>query len=252
MTGQNTALLARIRIVLVETSHPGNIGGAARAMKTMGLNDLWLVNPKQFPSAEATVRASGADDVLRSANTVDSLEDALKGCAIVFGSTARPRHFDWRPFSPREAVGLGLDTLLSGGDIAIVFGRENSGLTNGELDLCHHAIHIPANELYSSLNLASAVQIVAYELRVQTLSNQNAGQPAIQDEAVEPVASHDELEGLYQHLEQALVRLGYLDPAIPGKLMSRLRKLFNRSILKRSELQILRGICAAIEKQSMK
>ena len=234
-------MLERIRIVLVETSHPGNIGAAARAMKNMGLSQLYLVKPAHFPNAEATSRASGADDVLAQATVCESLDDALAGCAHVVGASARLRSLPWPLVTPRVCAA---EALAQQGEIAIVFGRERSGLTNEELERCSQLVHIPCNPEFSSLNVASAVQLLSYELFIAA----GEGQEISQSGDSEPATS-DELEGYYQHLEQTLVEIDYLDPDKPRQLMRRLRRLYNRAGVEQTELNILRGILTATQKQ---
>ena len=241
----NGSALHRMRIVLVEPTHPGNIGATARAMKAMGLDRLCLVAPARFPSAEATARAAGADDVLHEARVVDSVDEALTGCGLVLGTTARTRRIEWPVIDVREgarrAVAQAVET-----PVAVLFGRERSGLTNAEIDRCHALIRIPAATRFSSLNVAAAVQIVAYEMR---LAAGGAGVvPA--DPAEAPPATADELEGFYRHLEATLVRIGYLDPAAPKLLMRRLRRLFSRAGPDRAEINILRGILTAATRAS--
>lgn len=244
-------LLKQIRIVLCQTSHPGNIGSAARAMKTMGLSRLYLVNPRKFPHAEAVAMASGANDVLESAQVCESLEQALQGCGLVLGMTARQRELSHQPQSPRR---MATDLLAVAADetVALVFGNETSGLSNEELIRCQRLVHIPANPEYSSLNLAAAVQLVAYELRVAALGD---GEELHQTPHPNPYrrikpATHDEIEGLYGHLEHTLINIGYLDPEQPRRLMSRLRRLFARAGLQQEEVNILRGILKAILKNN--
>lgn len=232
--------LANIRIVLVGTTHPGNIGGAARAMKTMGLSALHLVDPRQFPSAEATARASGADDLLARARVHASLDEAVADCGLVFGASARPRTIPWPVMDARETALRALAEAAQA-PVAVVFGREHSGLTNEELERCNYHIHIPANPEYSSLNLAAAVQVVAYELRVAAL------QGASVEAKEEPPATAEEVEGFYRHLEQTLVDIGFLDRDNPRQLMRRLRRLFGRVRLEATETNILRGILTAAQ-----
>ena len=235
-------MIANVRIVLVETTHPGNIGAAARAMKTMGLGDLALVNPGGFPSAEATARASGADDLLDRATVCDELGQALAGCRLVVGASARRRTVEWPTLSPRQAA----ETLLAEaiqGPVALVFGRESSGLSNPELDRCQYLAHIPTNPGFSSLNMAAAVQLFAYEIyQVHGASTAPA--------AMEPreVAPADALEGLHRHLAQALTDIGFADPQQSRKLLRRLRRLFNRARPDRDEINILRGILSAAQR----
>ena len=237
--------LQNIRVVLVNTSHPGNIGGAARAMKNMGLSRLVLVEPRQFPSEEATVRASGATDILEGAQVVSCLEDALVGCNLVFGTSARERRIPWPLIDPRECGGAAVNKALEGGEVALVFGREHAGLTNEELQRCHFHVHIPSDPAFSSLNLATAVQVLTYEVRMAALVREVAPAPVreegLADEGDQPVTA-DEMESFYGHLEKSLVEIGFLDPASPRHLMSRLRRLYGRSEVTRLEMNILRGI----------
>lgn len=236
-------VLENIRVVLVGTSHPGNIGGAARAMKNMGLSQLVLVDPQDFPSDEAVARASGATDVLQAAQVVGTLEEALVGCRLVLGTSARDRHIPWPMLEPRECGVTACEQARQVAQVALVFGREYAGLTNEELQRCHYHVHIPSDPTFSSLNLAAAVQVLAYEVRMAWLASE--GQPLAQvsvaDEGDEPVTA-DELESFYRHLEQALVEIGFLDPLRPRHLMSRLRRLYGRSSVSKLEMNILRGI----------
>ena len=235
-------MLENIRIVLVGTTHPGNIGGAARAIKNMGLSRLALVAPLHFPSAEATARASGADDVLAVAEVHADLDAALAGCALVFGATARGRSIPWPAVDPREAAALA-HTAAAGAPVAMVFGREHSGLSNEELDRCNYLLHIPTNPDYSSLNLAAAVQVVAYELRM----SQQQG-PVMAPDAT-PLAGAEERERYYTHLEEVLTELEFLDPVNPKHLMRRLRRLYNRAMLDQTEINVLRGILTAMQRR---
>ena len=233
-----------IRFVLVGTTHPGNIGAAARAMKTMGFSNLHLVQPKIYPSAEATARASGADDVLAKAIVHETLDSALEGCQQVYGMSARLRHLPVPVVNPREAVAH-IQQQHDNAQVAIIFGREHSGLTNDELDRCQHLVNIPANPDYSSLNLASAVQVLAYELKMSFDPTIEVGRIGEEREAIKA----EDLEHLYGHFEQSLITIGFLDPDKPKNLMRRLRRLFNRAELDRNELQILHGILRAAESQ---
>lgn len=228
------------RIVLVGTSHPGNVGSAARAMKTMGLSDLVLVAPSRPLDESAEARASGAADVLAGARQFPDLASAVADCSLVIGATARHRKLGAEPLAPREAA-TRIATRPAGEGAAVVFGRERTGLTNEELELCQAELHIPANPEYSSLNLAMAVQIAAYELRLA------AGTEAPRKAMEHPLATTADLERLYEHLEQVLLEIGFLDPEHPRQLMRRLRRLFGRSGLDRNELNILRGILSAVE-----
>lgn len=245
-------MLSNIRIVLVETSHPGNIGAAARAMKTMGLTQLCLVSPVDYPCAEATARASGADDVLAAARVVDSLEEALAGCRLVIASSARRRTRRWPPLGTREAATRAV-TEAGQGEVALVFGRERTGLTNDELDHAHYLVTIPANPDYSSLNLAAAVQVLAYELRMAHLALTEQMPVALEsDEPGEAPASAEDVERFFVHLQETLVALDFLDPENPRHLMRRLRRLFNRVRLSDNEINILRGILTAASRKPHK
>ncbi len=233
----------RIRIVLVETSHPGNIGAVARAMKTMGLSELCLVRPKRFPCADATARAAGADDILYDASICESIEQAVADCAWVVATSARSRRIQWPVLTPREAAREAL-RQGAGAWVAMVFGREHSGLTNQELDHCQALVQIPASKAFSSLNIACAVQILAYELYVaQSLDKPPPGETKATDRV-----TADDMEGLYDHTERALVDIGYLDPDAPKLLMRRVRRLLNRAQPDRAELNILRGVLNAAQK----
>lgn len=238
-----------LRIVLVETTHAGNIGAVARAMKNMGLRNLWLVNPRSFPSEEAVARASGALDVLDSAIVVSTLDEALADCALVMGTSARGRKVPWPVMNPREAAPQVL-AMAGQGQVALVFGRESNGLSNEELQRCHYHIHIPTNPDYSSLNLAMAVQVISYELRMLTLAQQDAEQaPLLSPDSSGwdvPPATVEQLEGFLQHLEQVLVEVGFHRQDNPRQLMTRLRRLFQRTRLDQMEVNILRGILTAV------
>ncbi|MFT5520563.1 MAG: tRNA (cytidine32/uridine32-2'-O)-methyltransferase [Enterobacterales bacterium] len=236
-------MLDSINIILSHTSHPGNIGAAARAMKTMGLSKMVLVKPKNFPSFEATVRASKADDVLADARVFETMDDALKEFTVVVGCSARSRHLDVPILTARE-MSEKIVTDYHSQSVAVMFGTENAGLTNEELSRCHYHVFIPANPDYSSLNLASAVQLISYELRVAILGNSAKD---IKKEKVERVTAQ-QMEGFYQHLEQTLVEIGYHNPNNPKMLMSRLRRIYNRVTPDHSEMQILRGVLSSIQK----
>jgi TrmH family RNA methyltransferase len=240
-------LLKQTRIVLVGTSHPGNIGASARAMKTMGLSDLRLVNPVRYPSAEATAMASGADDMLAHVPVYPQLDEALAGCGLVLGTSARQRSLRWPELSPREGAEA-LVEAAAGGPVALLFGREQSGLSNEELDRCRALVTIPADEAYSSLNLAAAVQVLSYELRLAALARTIPEPPADDLPPEDRQATADALEGFYAHLEETLVRLDFLDPDNPRHLMRRLRRLFGRAAPTVNEVNILRGILTAAGK----
>lgn len=232
-----------VRIVLTEPSHPGNIGAAARAMKNMCLSELYLVRPNQFPSVEATVRASGADDLLAQAVVVDTLEEALVGCEMVFGTSARDQVMNWPNCTPREAAEC--IAQKSDAKAAIVFGRECSGLTNEELMLTQTHIQIPTNPEFSSLNLGAAVQVLAYEIYMAARSTESAHQNTV---VADPAATADDLNGFIDHLRSIMIRVKFLNPRQPKKLMSRLRHLFYRAALTKTEINILRGFLSAIDK----
>ncbi|MCB1787702.1 MAG: RNA methyltransferase [Chromatiaceae bacterium] len=230
-----------IRIVMVATSHPGNIGAAARAMKNMCLSELVLVQPKDFPSDAAFARASGADDLLRAAVVTGSLAEAVADCRTVIGASARLRSVRWPQLAPREAAALAVAESRSA-PVALVFGRESAGLSNQELDLCTHLVQIPTNPAYSSLNVAMAVQVISYEVM---LASQAAERRP--DEAAGEVASIAEMEGLFAHLEQALADIGFIDERRSEKLLRRLRRLFHRAAPESDEVNILRGILSAAQ-----
>lgn len=239
-------MFKNVRIVMVNTSHPGNIGATARAMKNMGLASLYLVEPKIFPSAEATSRASGADDVLAQAVVCDSLDEALAECSLVVGASARLRSISWPQLDPRECAAK-VAAECADGPVALVFGREHSGLTNAELSRCHYLVNIPTNPEYPSLNIAAAIQVIAYELRMTLESGDKAAAERLKADGVE-LATMEEVEQFYAHLETVMVESEFLDPAKPKFLMHRLRRLYNRTRLEKQELNILRGILTAVQK----
>ena len=246
-------LLSNFRIVLCQTSHPGNIGAAARAMKTMGLSQLYLVAPKQFPDPQATSLATNAADLLDTAKVFDTLEEALTGCALVIGLSARKRQLSHELLSSRQAALEAVNTINSAAadqpqQVALLFGTEMSGLSNAELDLCQLLAMIPTNPDFSSLNVAAAVQVMCYEIRMALLDQQSplAELPNNQikpkpDKVVE-LASVEEIEGMYQHLENTLINIGFLKPKTPGRIMQRLRRMYARARLEKEEVRILRGI----------
>ena len=245
-------MLQNIRVVLVNTSHPGNIGGAARAMKNMGLSRLVLVEPQDFPSAEAVARASGASDILDAAQVVGTLEEALIGCSQVFGTSARERRIPWPLLDPRESAVACIDQVQLGGEVALVFGREYAGLTNEELQRCHFHVHIPSDPQFSSLNLATAVQVLAYEVRMAWLATEGLPSKVAKLETTSMLNTQsvttDELEKFYGQLETTLVDIGFLDPLKPRHLMSRLRRLYGRCGISKLEMNILRGILTETQK----
>lgn len=239
---------ARLRIVLVGTQHPGNIGSAARALKTMGLHRLVLVAPQKFPHAEAEAMAAGADDVLASAARFDTLAEAVADCRLVLGCTARSRRVQLRELRPRDAAAAAHAQALDGGEVALVFGRERTGLENSELQLCHAAVHIPANPDYSSLNLAAAVQVLSYELRLALLGE--AAAPS----AVAPVSAdavpHAQLEGFFAQLADTLEAIDFHKGRAPDSAMRKLRRLFVRTGLDEKEVRLLRGILADAQRMA--
>ena len=230
-------MLNNIRVVLSHTSHPGNIGAAARAMKTMGLSQLYLVNPKRFPDAAAEAMASGATDVLANAVVCGSMEEALQGAVLVVGLTARKRDLSHTMLTLREAAPQILGRANEA-PVALVFGTEMSGLSNAELEQCQMLITIPVNPEYGSLNLGAAVQVVAYELRT-------SGVPTAPSASRFPLASFEDIDQFYEHLERTLIAIDFLNPARPKRLMTRLRRLFARAGLEKEEVNILRGILKA-------
>lgn len=239
MQAQSQNLLSNIRIVLARPSHPGNIGAAARAMKTMGLSDLWLVSPKKFPHPDAEAMASGAVDLLECATVSDTLEAALTGCVLAIGTSTRQRDLQAALLMPEEAAARAL-TEVQAGKVALVFGNETFGLSKEELACCQALMTIPANPEYSSLNLGSAVQVMAYVLR-RTALDENFAEPELD------AAGLEEVERFYAHLEQTLIRIGFLNPASPKRLMPKLRRLFSRTRLQKEEINILRGMLSAME-----
>ena len=231
-------MLSHIKIVLVETTHPGNIGAVARAMKNMQMENLWLVAPKIFPHAEATARAAGADDLLARAKVCDSLQEAIDDCELVLGTSARCRTISWPEITPREcATKIILDAKPK---TAILFGREHSGLKNHEMDLCHFLLRIPCNPDFSSLNVAAAVQILCYEFFIA--ADLKIAEKPIGDKGECPLATAAQMESFYAHLHQALLDIGFLRPEQSQSMMRRLRRIYNRIQLDTKELDILRGI----------
>jgi tRNA/rRNA methyltransferase len=237
-------LFNNVRIVLCQTSHPGNIGSSARAMKTMGFNQLYLVQPQKFPDAQATALATGAADLLEQAIVTDTLSEALTGCAFAIGLSARKRYLSHETVNAREAA-MQANKIAASQPVALVFGTEMSGLTNAELDCCQLLAMIPANPEYSSLNLAAAVQIMCYELRMDALGGALEGNSnkAYGLENVAPeLATNEDLERFYAHLEETLLHIGYLNPNAPKKLFERLRRLYSRARLEKEEINLLRGV----------
>lgn len=238
----NNLKLEDVCVVLVGTTHPGNIGATARAMKTMGLKDLRLVSPRYFPHHDATARASGADDVLDNASCHESLDDALTGVARVFGASARLRSLPWPIHNPRETA-REVREMPDGQKAALVFGREKTGLTNEELERCHALLNIDTDREFRSLNLAMAVQVVAYEVRGALV------EPAAREVPQEDVrpATQDEMRYFYEHLERVMLSSGFLNPANPRHLVRRIKRLFNRAYPDHNEVNILRGLLSAVE-----
>lgn len=230
-----STIFDNIRIVLCQTSHPGNIGSAARAMKTMGLQHLYLVKPDKFPDAHATALATGAADLLEHAVVTETLSEALTGCAFAIGLSARKRYLSHETVNAREAA-LQSSKIAASQPIAFVFGTEMSGLSNAELDCCQMLAMIPANPEYSSLNLAAAVQVVCYELRMAILEGKIEPTGALE------LATNEALESFYGHLEETLLKIGYLNPAAPKKLSERMRRIYARARLEKEEVNLLRGV----------
>lgn len=237
--------LHRIRIVLVNTKAPGNIGGAARAMKNMGLEQLYLVAPREFPAAEADWRAAGALDLMERATVVETLEEAIGDCGLVIGTSARGRSIPWPLQTPRESAQQ-VAVEAPKHEVAIIFGREDRGLTNEELQLCNLHLHIPANDEYSALNLATAVQVVCYELRMAFLTETQGAAPHFDDWDMPPANSR-EVEYYYKHLQETLERINFITQDNPRQTMTRLRRLYNRVRLDQMELNIMRGILTATQ-----
>ena len=257
------SFLSQIRIVLVEPSHPGNIGSVARAMKTMGLSNLVLVNPKKFPHVEASKLAAGADSVLMDAKVVSTTSEAIGDCTMVLGTSVRDREVTWPTFDPRQTASLvskHLATVSADNSVAVLFGRESSGLTNAEMDLCQSQIRISANVEYSSLNLASAVQIIAYEIRMQANAD-SAGLSlddgvelaSLEKQALTPaqkrqqVATKLQQEKHLEHLQNTLESLEFVKVTPPTVLMRKLTRLYSKADLSVEEIQILRGIYSAMQ-----
>lgn len=240
-------MLEKIKIVLCQTSHPGNIGASARAMKNMGLYNLVLVSPENYPNAQATERASGADDILAKARVAPSLEEAVADCQWVYGTSARSRSFPWPQLTPVEGATQLLRQAAASESVAIVFGTERSGLSNEELQQCDYHLTIPTNPEYSSLNLSQAVQVIAYEIYKQATGKVETHikeAPSFTDKA-----SHGEIMDLIAHFEETAVLLGFMDPKHPKKLMPRLKRLFAKAQLEKDEINILRGFLKAAQMQ---
>ena len=238
--------LEKIRIVLVRPQHPGNIGATARAMMTMGLSTLVLVQPEKFPHSQAVAQSSGATGILDEARVVDSIPEALEGCADVIAASARPRHLGDEPLTP-WACAERLIEAAQAGEVALMFGPERTGLDNEDLEFCQATTMISANPKYSSLNLAQAVQVFSYELRRAAMPDvPKVSKKKVENPRYRPPTA-EEMEHYYEHLEKVLIGTGFLDPANPRLLMRRLRQLFNRARPDRNELNALRGILRSVE-----
>lgn len=240
--------LDHIHIVMVETTHSGNVGAAARAMKNMGLSQLVLVNPQCHIDEQAYARASGADSILNQCRVFATLPEALQDTHLIVGTSARPRTLSWPQLEPGTLPDR-VAELEEGERASILFGREHSGLTNDEMQLCHYALTIPTVEGFSSLNVASAIQIICYELYAQLGQSADAASIPKQSNK-EPVANAGELDGLFDHLEKTITLTGFLNPQNPGQMMKRLRRLLLRAHPSRNEVNILRGILTSVEKLS--
>ncbi|WP_286235135.1 tRNA (cytosine(32)/uridine(32)-2'-O)-methyltransferase TrmJ [Thalassotalea sediminis] len=241
-------MLDSVRIVLVNTSDCRNIGSAARAMKTMGLTQLYLVDPIELPNGQAQALAAGATDVLANANVVNTLEEAVSDCGLVVGTSARSRTLPWPMLEPR-ACGEKMIAETENYPVALVFGRESSGLTNEELQLCHFHVQIPANPEYSSLNLAMAVQTLSYEVRMAYLAKQNE---QYETNDIEDYPVVDETERMFEHFEKALKATGFIVPSHPGLVMTKLRRFINRARPDSKEVKMWRGILSSVEKSAKK
>ncbi len=238
--------LDNIRVVLVHTTHSGNIGGVARAMKNMGLRNLTLVKPLEYPAPEAEWRAASAIDVLEQASVVETVAEAVADAQFIVGTSARERRIPWPVQDARQCASRVVDNAHAGEQVAILFGREDRGLLNEELELCNLHCHIPTHEDYPSLNLAMAVQLVAYEIRMKTLEDTL---PVEEDAHWDtPFATAKDMQHFYTHLEETLIEIGFLDPGAPRQLMRRLKRLYNRVRLDEMELNILRGTLAETQK----
>lgn len=245
---ENVSYLDNIKIVLVETSHTGNMGSAARAMKTMGLTNLCLVNPVIKPDSQSISLAAGASDIIKQAQIFSSLEAAVADCSLVIGTSARPRSLQWPNLTPKECGDKIIAEACRHAQVALVFGRERVGLTNDELQKCHFHVSIPANPDYSSLNLAMSVQVLSYEIRMSLLSVQEAS-IKLDEQDINEYPKDEDIERFYHHLEQTLLQTGFINPHHPGQIMGRLRRLFTRARIEQQELNILRGILTSIDKK---
>ncbi len=244
--GRFMLTLNNVKVVLVNTSHPGNIGASARAMKNMGLSNLALVQPKDFPSGVAVGRAASAVDILESAEIFDSLEQAVSDCALVICASARSRKIPWPMLTPEESATKILKEV-NANKVAIVFGREDAGLNNDELQLGHFHVQIPAEENCSSLNLAAAVLVICYELYKLSLRSNSKELIKDQDHWDQKLATNGEVEYFYKHLERVMIAIDFHDPENPRQLIQRVRRLFNRIRIDVMEMNILRGILSNVE-----
>nr|WP_218059139.1 tRNA (cytosine(32)/uridine(32)-2'-O)-methyltransferase TrmJ [Gilliamella apicola] len=239
--------LDNIKIVLVETSHTGNMGSAARAMKTMGLTNLCLVNPIIKPDSQSISLAAGASDIIKNAQIFSSLNQAIADCNLVIGTSARSRSLQWPNLTPKECADKIIQQTVNS-KVALVFGRERVGLTNDELQKCDYHVSIPANPDYSSLNLAMSVQVLCYEIRMSMLNTQDLTSQPIEVADID-FPSNADIERFYQHLQQTLLDTGFINANHPGQIMGRLRRLFTRAHIEQQELNILRGILTSIDKK---
>ncbi|TQP64973.1 tRNA (cytosine(32)/uridine(32)-2'-O)-methyltransferase TrmJ [Vibrio cholerae] len=237
-------MLERVKVVLVGTTHSGNIGSAARAMKVMGLSQMVLVDPQCQVDAQAIALAAGASEIALNAQIYPTLEAAVADCGLVVGTSARSRTLEWPMLEPREC-GEKLISEANQYSVAMVFGRERTGLTNDELQLCHYHVCVPANPEYSSLNLAMAVQLLSYEVRIAYLALQQSSQSSTLQEEY---PRHQELERFYAHLEQVIMQTEFISAQQPGQVMNKLRRMFTRARPEAQEIKILRGILTSVQK----
>ena len=236
-----------IKIVLVNSAHPGNIGGAARAMKNMGLTELCLVQPREYPAPRAVWRAAGAADLLAKAVVVNSVDEAIADCALVIGTSARERRIPWPLINPRQC-GERIWREAQHHKVALLFGREDRGLTNDELQKCNYHVHIPSNPDYSSLNLAAAVQVLSYEIRMAGLADSEGQLPDL-GHWDQSAATAEDLENFHSHLAETMADLEFYDPENPKQLLTRMRRLFNRQRMDQMEVSILRGLLSAVQRK---
>lgn len=252
-----SAHLSHVRIVMVNTTLPANIGSALRAMKTMGLSKLVLVAPKTYPHPDIDALAAGATDLIEQIEIVETLADAIKDCHLVFGTSARSRTIPWPLLDARPAAEKSISAVVNDQqDVAVVFGREDRGLTNEELAMANYHVTIPVNTDYGVLNVAQAIQVICYEMRMATLAavesaeDEAATMPVTDTESMqwdEPLVTHDQMEQFYPHIEKMLAEIEFLDPKNPRLLPLRLRRLFGRIQLDRMEYHLLRGIFSRVQ-----